>query len=209
LISARATSNALTLLQMMTATIICSLAQATDMRNVQLKLQSKIATIIADSVDSYLIKKLEVLRDSKIRAELTDVLCKRIVGLSQQNTHMDATEKHNKMYQALSTELISFLQNLNIESPPNLLSVLQEWQQSLVTKTSIELSAIKKNYVDGEADYLLGNTKHLYLFVRNKLNVKLNRGDEDPGIDIDVIFKSIQDESIFPVIVKCFGRHIK
>jgi len=67
----------------------------------------------------------------------------------------------------------------------------------------------KKNYVDGEADYLLGNTKHLYLFVRNKLNVKLNRGDEDPGIDIDIIFKSIQDESIFPVIVKCFEKHIK
>ncbi|KAF5360014.1 hypothetical protein D9758_007598 [Tetrapyrgos nigripes] len=203
LISARYTFHAIQVLYMLYSNLIWALCQALDLR----------------AMISIFFKRLE----SEIKASFVNIglsesahaaLTKHIYDQARvrfgETSQMDSSTRFTELLRPLVTDVLDFLAKEGEGVSSTKFDAL-EWRTTLASQLGKIYREVRSQYYEnGSAEGMMGNTVHLYRYVRKDLGVPIRKGGDidTEGVDVQLsrIYRAFERGGIIEPVLKCFKQ---
>ncbi|KAI0653974.1 phenylalanine ammonia-lyase [Cubamyces menziesii] len=216
LISARATINALEVLSLLTASYLCALCQALDLRAMQHEFQLEADTILREELTHFFGPHLS----SANLSTLVPAISRHVRRAFESTSTMDAALRMRTVAAATTTPLVDFCtQHASLAA----LGQITEFREALAQCMVVALTRLREQYLNGDkgpapASAYLGRTRAVYEYVRVTLGIRmhgaenLHKFEQGPGVeaqtvgqDISLIHEAIRDGQMQDVVVGLFA----
>ncbi|THV00613.1 phenylalanine ammonia-lyase [Dendrothele bispora CBS 962.96] len=198
LISARYTFHAIQVLYLLFSNHIWALCQALDLRAMIRiffdRMQGEIKASLANGGFS-----------TSTHAALTKLVYDQVRVKFNETSHMDSSNRFTEVLRPIVADVLEFLSEEGSSHTFNAL----EWKSSLAPKLGEMYREVRAEYyANGSAEALMGNTVHLYRFVRHELGIPMRKGGDldTEGVDAQLsrLYRAFERGGIVEPVLACF-----
>jgi len=140
-----------------------------------------------------------------VHEDLTKLVYDQARVKFNETSHMDSTTRFTEVLRPIVTDVLEFLSK---EGGSHSFDALA-WKTSLAPKLGEIYREVRAEYyANGSADALMGNTVHVYRYIRQELGIPMRKGGDidTEGVDAQLsrIYRAFERGGIIEPLLACF-----